>query len=302
MARAAKVGPGLHQGDSKILDVVLAKARAQLSRFLCLSVFACCTAHAAGPRVVSLAPCLDTALIHLADRDQIVAVSRYARDARGFTIAEQAKTLPITAGTAEELIALKPDLVLTAFPLPSGTQQVLDRLSIEVRQFPLPESVADNIAEIRAIAALIGHPERGEKLAADIAEALTRAAPAPSVATVEALVFQGNGFASAPGTLMDELMRRVGFSNAASRLGLTQSGYIALERLIVDPPRILLVGDAVNDLPAWADRVTTHPALTALSDRVVRAPFPAKYLYCGGPVIVPAVAALVEARAMVSGS
>lgn len=255
-------------------------------------------AEAAGPRIVSLAPCLDTVLVRLADHDQIAALSRYARDARGFTIAAEAATLPVTAGTAEELIALKPDIVLTAFLLPAATMQVLAGFEIEVRHFPLPETVAANLAEVRAIADLIVQSARGDTLIADIEAAMAAAARQPNQMPIEALVFQANGFASAPGTLMDELMARTGFANAAVRFGLSQSGYVALERLIAAPPRMLLVGDAVNNLPAWADRVTAHPALAALDDRVIRAPFPAKYLYCGGPVIVPAVAALAKARAM----
>lgn len=269
--------------------------RGPLSIALLLTAVA---AEAASPRVVSLAPCLDTVLIRLADRDQIAAVSRYARDARGFTIAAEASSLPVTAGTAEELIALKPDIVLTAFPLTTAMQDVLAQFSIDVRHFPLPENVEANIAEVRAVASLIGHPARGETLIGEIQSALAAAAPDSTSSPVEALVFQANGFASAEGTLMDELMARAGLVNAAPRLGLSQSGYVVLERLIAAPPQMLLVGDVVNDLPAWADRVTNHPALAALDDRVVRAPFPAKYLYCGGPVIIPAVAALAQARAM----
>ncbi|KAK0340115.1 hypothetical protein LTR94_031828, partial [Friedmanniomyces endolithicus] len=71
-------------------------------------------ADAALRRVVSLNACLDAILVHVADRGQIVALSHYAREPVGSTISEVAKTLPFTWETAEEVIALRPDLVLTS--------------------------------------------------------------------------------------------------------------------------------------------------------------------------------------------
>ena len=104
-------------------------------------------------RVVSLGPCLDAILVEVADRSQIAALSRYSRDPYGSSIAETAKALPFTSGTAEEIIALSPDLVLTG--IGQTTTSALDRLSIRSEVFDVPETVAASLAQVRRIAALL---------------------------------------------------------------------------------------------------------------------------------------------------
>ncbi|MFM8374534.1 MAG: ABC transporter substrate-binding protein, partial [Phenylobacterium sp.] len=61
-------------------------------------------APAAPRRIVSLNPCLDALLVHLADRRQIAGVSRLSRDPEASAIAGVAATLPVTGETAEEVL------------------------------------------------------------------------------------------------------------------------------------------------------------------------------------------------------
>ncbi|MBI1186619.1 MAG: ABC transporter substrate-binding protein, partial [Alphaproteobacteria bacterium] len=75
---------------------------------------ACLPGGDAPRRVVSLNPCLDVILVHIADRTQIAALSHYARDASSSTIADIARTLPFTYESAEEILSLDPDLVLAS--------------------------------------------------------------------------------------------------------------------------------------------------------------------------------------------
>src|SRR5262249_15465667 len=65
--------------------------------------------------VVPLNPCLDTILVNVADRDQIAALSPYAQDAHTSSIADIAATLPVVSESAEDVIMLRPDLVLAGF-------------------------------------------------------------------------------------------------------------------------------------------------------------------------------------------
>jgi iron complex transport system substrate-binding protein len=109
-------------------------------------------------------------------------------------------------------------------------------------------------------------------------------------------VFQPNGFASAAGTLVDEMMRSAGFDNAAGRYGLKRSGSVPLERLIADPPDVLLAGQLRPGTPTWADRVLTHPALRLTAGRMHRAVFPQRLIYCGGPALIETAQMLARAR------
>jgi iron complex transport system substrate-binding protein len=94
---------------------------------------------------------------------------------------------------------------------------------------------------------------------------------------------------------MDELMRRTGFDNHARRYGLRNTGPVPLEDLIADPPRVLLAGRLGPGEPVWADRELSHPVLRALPPWVRRETFPEQLMFCGGPTIIPAVAALARA-------
>jgi iron complex transport system substrate-binding protein len=255
----------------------------------------------AQPRVVSLNPCLDAVLVQVADRAQILGLSHYARDPQQSTIAALARTYPITYESAEEVIALRPDVVLTAAHSSPATRAALKRLNIRTELFKVPNSWAENQAQIRRIADAAGHPQRGEALIARVEAAMATGAPRPGTRPVTALVFQPNGFAAGHGTLVDEMMRRAGFENVAGRYGLKKWGNVSLERLLDDPPEVLLAGQARPNAPTWAERILDHPALAAIAPRMARAVFPERLLYCGGPVLIETAAVLAAAHRQVLG-
>lgn len=249
---------------------------------------------AAPRRIVSLNPCLDVILVEVADRDRIAALSRYSRDRYGSTIAEIARSLPVTHGTAEEILALSPDLILTG---PGQVRtDVLDRLGLRAEVFPVPETVAVSLEQVRRVAALVGRSERGEAMVARIETALAAAAPPSGARRPSALVFMPGGFASGPGTLMDEMMRRAGLDNAAARYGLRRTGTVPLERLIADPPDLLLAGEPTAGAPARAERLLRHPAIARVEAAMSRAVLPERLLFCGGPVLIPTAEVLARAR------
>ena len=260
-----------------------------------------CFAASTPRRVVSLNSCLDVILVHVADRSQIAALSHYARETDSSTIAPFARTLPFTWESAEEVIALRPDLVLASRHSAPATRNALQRLNVATERFSTPKSVAQSLGQVRKIAGLVGHPARGEALVARIEAAVAAARPPAGTRPIKALVFQPNGFSAGPGSLVDELMEVAGFENVARRYGLKTWGNVPLERLIADPPEVLLVGETSAGARNWADRVMTHPALASLSGQMRQARMPEKLLYCGGPVLIQTAAALVAARASHTG-
>lgn len=260
-------------------------------------------APAAGPRrVVSLNPCLDVILFHVAQRRQIAALTHYARDPEASTLAAQAREIPITYETAEEVVALQPDLVLMSHHSALATRQALSRLGVPQALFDVPQTVAASLAQVRQVARLIGQPSRGEAVVARIEAALAAAAPPPGAPRLTAIVYQPNGFAAGAGTLTDEMLRRTGFVNVAARYGLGRWGNIGLEQIIADPPQVLLAGQPAAGAPTWADRVLSHPALDQISGRMRREAFPQRLLYCGGPVLIETAQALARARRNVLGA
>lgn len=247
-------------------------------------------------RVVSIGSCLDVMLLDLADRDQIVAVTHFARDADVSTIAARARDLPFTHETVEEVMALKPDLVLASKRTALQTRTTLKAFGVRVVEFPVSESVAASLDQVRQVAALLGHAARGEALVGRIERAVAKAEAKPGERPLKALVYQSNGLVAGKGTLVGEMLERCGFENVAGRYGLKKWGNVSLEQLLADPPEVLLAGEAWAGAPTWADRTIRHPALQSLDPRTSRASFHQRLLYCGGPVLIDTAAALRKAR------
>ncbi|RNJ64414.1 MAG: iron ABC transporter substrate-binding protein [Porphyrobacter sp. IPPAS B-1204] len=239
------------------------------------------------PTIVSLNPCLDAILVEIAAPDQVLALSHYSRDPAGSSIPPAiAARYGVTGGTAEEVIALRPDLVLASVFLPQPTRSALERAGLTVATFGSPATVAESAAQVREVAALAGQRTKGEALAARIAAPSTPPAPA-----ISALLWQPGEIVAGEQTLIAELLRQEGFASHAAARGLRQADMVTLERVLADPPRVLLVaGDAPGQ---------RHPVLAEAFKAMHIAPFDPALLYCGGPTIPKARARLRAIRAEV---
>src|SRR6185503_11936784 len=123
-------------------------------------------------RIVSLNQCLDAILVELVPTERIAAISHYSRDPVRSPIATLAQSLPITYESAEEIVALRPDLVLASRHSAIPTRNALRRVGIRYELFDVAFSVAGSIQQIRRIAALVGRPQQGEALAVKIEHAV----------------------------------------------------------------------------------------------------------------------------------
>ncbi|MFM7349954.1 MAG: ABC transporter substrate-binding protein, partial [Erythrobacter sp.] len=138
------------------------------------------------PTIVSLNPCLDAILVEVAPPAQVLALSHYSRDPGSSSIpAGVAARFGVTGGTAEEVIAARPDLVLASIYIPQPTKAALERAGLKVATFGSPTTVAESLAQVREVAALAGRKAEGEALARRIA-----APPAPAGAPIDTLLWQ----------------------------------------------------------------------------------------------------------------
>jgi iron complex transport system substrate-binding protein len=260
----------------------------------------CAVATASEParptRIVSMNLCLDSVLVELVPHTHILALSQYSRDPWRSTIADVASRMPYTNETAEEVVALAPDLVITSRHSAIATRNALRRVGIRFELFDVPQSVKESLKQIRELAALLGRREQGEALVARIEAAIERARPAPGTPPLTAALYQPGGLSTGAGTVTGELMKIAGLENIAAWYGVTKYRPLPLEALIARPPQVLLVGDTTHGAPTHAERIVHHRALRALQFRMSREPFPARLLYCSGPVIIEALDALVAAR------
>lgn len=240
--------------------------------------------------IVSNNPCVDGVLAAIAAPGQVAAVSVYSHDVTGASAPlAWARSLPAIGTSAEEVIAARPRLLLTGDLAFGGTNAALAKAGVPIRAFGVPATVAENIAQVRQIAAAIGREAAGEALVTRIEDSAVQM-PARRQS---AIIWQGGGFVAGKGTLQDELLSRAGYRNASSAYGLKQWEQLPLETLIRKPPDVIFMpvlgqGDAARELAARS-KLLRH--LRGKS-RVIG--FPDKLLFCGGPTIMQVMRVMKE--------
>jgi len=256
-----------------------------------LALSGCGTQPSVTPhRIVSDNPCVDAILADVATPAQIGAISAYSQDPRATSVPlDWARTFPSVNGTAEDIIAARPSLYLTGSPANQAMRAAVERAGIRTIALPVPNSVAESEAQIRVVARAIGRGEAGKALVKRV-----EAAARPVASTHRsALIYQGGGLILGAGTLADDLLTRSGFVNAARIYGSRPWDVQPLERVIMQPPDIILA-------PHRAAGEEAHGLLqlrAALRGRVTVADFSPQLLYCGAGSIIRARARLDQIRA-----
>jgi iron complex transport system substrate-binding protein len=240
--------------------------------------------------IVSLNPCADQLLLALVPAKRIAAVSHYSLDPGSSSIAlDVARRFPTTAGTAEEVIALAPDLVIaTSFTAPA-TRAAFARAGLNTLYLGSPTTIAASKEQIGDLAETVGAREQGQRLTARIDAALeeTRATRTP----MSALLFIGGDLANGKGTLLDEMMAHAGLRDAAADYGVTMTGRLPIETIVARPPAVILSPDTGGRTAAMRRRLLE---LTGAATREVI--FPRALVNCGGPTIPAALRRLAAIR------
>lgn len=260
----------------------------------CLCVLSACSAplgqspdaedetHPALPTFVSLNPCLDAILTEVAEPEQILALSHYSRDPAASSLdADVAARYSITGGTAEEVLALQPDIVLASTFIDPATRSALERSGLTIETFDSPVSVEQSIDQIERLADLAGDQARADQLIASISAE-------PNLGSeISALLWQPGEIVAGEASLVHDHLVWAGFSSHSSEMGLGQADRVSLEQILANPPQVLLVaGESAGQLNPLLDNLRT----------TLTAEFPPQLFYCGGTSIPKARARLMEIR------
>jgi iron complex transport system substrate-binding protein len=245
-----------------------------------------CFAADAPTRVVSFNQCGDQLIVALADPEQIAGLSPYASDRSLSVVADRARAFPRLDWQAESTIALGPDLVLIGQSDRPVTKHILRAQGLRLYEIALIADLDVARQQVIEVAALLGHPERGEKLVAEIEAARARlhAAAKPSFRT--ALLVNRGGYTAGTNSLAAALLAEAGLK-APPGSPPGYGGYVPLERLLTLRPDMIVLTNS----PTEADQGSynlSHPALNALYPPQRRILLPPRYTICGGPALVEA--------------
>jgi iron complex transport system substrate-binding protein len=259
--------------------------------FVALAAIASCcqpgNAAEAPQRVVSFNVCADQLVVALADPAQIAGLSPYATDPTVSTVTEQARKFRKLNWQAESTIPLNPDLVLVGSWDRSLTQRLLRALGFRVVAVDVIADLAAARAQIRSVAALLGHPDRGEALIAEIDAAQRRLAQAGRGAASTALLVGNGGYTVGPQSLAAALMKEAGLK-APSGAPAGYGGFVPLEKLIELRPDVLVVSNMLDVPDGQGAMYLTHPALRELYPPSQRILLPSRFTLCGGPSLIAA--------------
>jgi iron complex transport system substrate-binding protein len=247
-------------------------------------------------RVVSLNVCTDQLGMLIAGEGQLHSVSVLAHDPNSSTMTRQARGYAVNHALAEEIFLMEPDLVLAGTFTARATVGLLRRLGITVEEFAPARSFEDVRANILRVGALLGREERADELVAELDAGLAALAAAPHSGRSIAL-YDANSYTTGKGTLANEIFRAAGLVNVAEGLGITGSGRVPLELLIVARPDIVASSFRDYGAPALAQENFVHPAFVALeaSSQTVAVPVP--NMICGAPFTLEAAFVLQRAAA-----
>ncbi len=238
------------------------------------------------PTIVSLNPCADAILAEIAAPGQVLALSHYSHDPRASSLPQDvAQRYAITGGTAEEVLALAPDVVVADTFLAPSTKQALEDAGIRVEQIGITASLEDSLAQIRQLGEVSGQAAQAEALAEEIAAAWDAARVAGP--QVDTLLWQSGGIVPGEGSLAFALLEQTGFASHSAARGLGQGAYLPLEQVLADPPHLVI---------AAGDEAMLHHPVFAQVAGVQHATLDPALLYCGGPTIPRALARLGEIR------
>lgn len=240
--------------------------------------------------IVSLNPCADQLLLALVPPERIAAISHYSQDPASSSIPlPLARRFRASAGTAEEVIALAPDLVVASSFTPAATREAFARAGLRTLFLGSPVTIAESKAQVMELASAVDAVAQGVVVNARIDAAVARAPR--SEAPLPALLYISGDLVSGGGTLLDEMMRLAGLRDAAADYGLTMTGTLPVETILAQPPALILSPDR-------GGRTATirRSLLERTGAKVREVPFARSLINCGGPTIPPALDRLSAIR------
>lgn len=291
MVRIAPAALSLAQTTIGVLRTVLAG-----------TVLMIATGAAAGPpgRIVSINVCADQLVQMLVPPERVQALSFLAGDPQISVLAAQSGKYRLIRGQAEEVLPLDADLVIAGVYSTPATVALLRRLGERIEILPMTSDLDGIRSNVQLVAKWLDRQAEGRKIIADFDARLAEARPMPGARRPTAIIYYVNNLAAGRGTLADAVLTAAGLDNLAAREGVEGEGYLPLERLIADPPDLIVLGNGDQHFRTIVADNLRHPALQKVLETVPYVVLPQALLMCDTPLVADAVDRLATARMLLS--
>jgi iron complex transport system substrate-binding protein len=246
------------------------------------------------PRIASINACTDQLLVALADPDQILGLGPYSRDATRSWSAAAAHRYPRLSGEAEDVLVLKPDVVVAGSFTKRATRELLKEHGQKVVTFDVAHSLDEVKAQIRKMGEVTQHPDRAETYIARIDAALAHTRQFVAKRHYRVLSISRRGWVSGSRSLMSSLLAEIGLTNAAGELGLKFGGFASLEAIVKLQPDFIVVSNDSDFAEDEGRAFLLHPALEHFYPPSKRLVVPERLTVCGGPMVANALERIVS--------
>lgn len=270
--------------------------------FSCLAMAALlqlAPAEAAPQRIVSLNLCSDIYLLMLAKPGTVKAVTFLARDDSLSPVTQKAEGIPVHAGDVEELVRMKPDLVLAhAYSSPLKLA-FFEKLGVPIVKTEDPQSFEDIRRNIRLVARAIGQEEKGEEAVRAFNASLEKSTRREVSKKPRVIIYRPRGLAAGEDEpLIKELLSHTGFQNAAGERGAGFGAYMPLEDVLLAAPDYLIVASDALENNSQVRALFDHEALRRYQEikGTARIAIPSSVWTCGTPFISEAAERLAALR------
>lgn len=234
------------------------------------------SAFAAPQKVVSLNLCTDQLALSMLTPAQLKGVSFNAADPALSLVAGVAVEYPQLKGSMEEMASIQPDMVLLGKGQNPQLQRWLKDKSIPFIALPHANSIEQVQQQVAEVAAALGHEDYALNLRAR-QNVVIGQSKLPQ-RNMRVAMYYPRGFTDGRGTLIHELISRMGGRNVAAEQGEKGMKYLSLEELVAKQPDVLIIPLYEYDVISQAEKLSQHPALKGMKAHVV--PLPGQYLTC----------------------
>jgi iron complex transport system substrate-binding protein len=245
------------------------------------------------PRIASMNVCTDQLLIPLADPEQILGLSRYSRDRFESWAADDAHRYRILSGGAEDILVLRPDIVVASLFDKRSSRELLKQKGLRLAEFAVPRNLEEVKVQIRQMGEIVQHPDRAAAEIARLDAAIARARRVVVEKHYSVLPLSRRGWVAGSDSLVSSLLAETGLNNAAGDLGVGAGGFASLEAVVNAKPDFLLVSDAGNRAEDDGHAFLLHPALERFYPPKKRIVIPERLTVCGGVMLAEALDVLV---------
>ncbi len=196
-------------------------------------------------RIVSQTLATDEILLAICEPQRIAALSSLADDVQYSDITAEAKAVQgRVSGGAEQVLAMKPDLVFVASYSKAEFVDLLKAAKAPVFRFANFDHLSDIKTNIQTIGYAVGEDEKATNLIKKFESELEeiKAKVPKTEKTLRVMSYDKSGFTAGTETMFDEILTLLGAKNVTAEKGLKGFPKISTEQLIEWNPDVIITG------------------------------------------------------------